>query len=142
VIVVDSGVLIATADVDDQHHLSCTQLLDERGDEFIVPAPVVVEVCWMLGRHVSTDLEAEFLGSIADGELRVEPLEADDYRRTAELVSTYRNLPLGAVDAAVVALAERLAVATVATVDRRDFSIVRPRHVDHFELLPDLASRV
>ena len=114
---VDSGVLIATADVDDQHHLSCTQLLDERGNDFIVPAPVVVEVCWMLGRHISTDLEAEFLGSIADGELRVEPLEANDYRRTAELVSTYRDLPLGAVDAAVVALAERLAVATVATVD-------------------------
>jgi integrase/recombinase XerC len=37
---------------------------------------VVVEVCWMLGRHVSTELEAEFLASIADGELRVEPLRA------------------------------------------------------------------
>jgi uncharacterized protein len=138
VIVVDSGVLIATADVDDQYHFACTQLLDERGDEFIVPAAVVVEVCWMLGRHVSTELEAEFLASIADGELRVEPLDADDYRRMSELVDTYRNLPLGAVDAAVVALSERLAVTTVASIDRRDFSIVRPRHVAHFDLLPEL----
>ena len=56
----------------------------------------------------------------------------------SELVDTYRNLQLGAVDAAVVALAERLAVTTVATIDRRDFSVVRPRHVTHFELLPEL----
>ncbi len=137
-IVVDSGVLIATADVDDRHYPSCTQLLDERGDEFVVPAPVIVEVCWMLGRHVSIDLEADFLTSLAEGELRVEPLQPDDYRRMAELVETYYNLPLGAVDAAVVAVSERLGVTTVATIDRRDFSVVRPRHIDHFELVPEL----
>jgi uncharacterized protein len=51
------------------------------------------------------------------------------------------HLPLGAVDAAVVALSERLAVTTLATIDRRDFSIVRPRHADHFELLPELAPK-
>lgn len=140
-IVVDSGVLIATADVDDRYHLPCTQLLDERGDEFVVPTPVVVEVCWMFGRHVSIDLEAEFLASIADNELRVEPLEDTDYGRMSELVATYRDLPLGAVDAAVIAVSERLVVGTLATIDRRDFSVVRPRHVDHFELLPELAAK-
>jgi predicted nucleic acid-binding protein len=138
VIVVDSGVLIAAADTDDRHHRECARLIDERGDEFVVPAGVVIEVCWMLGRHVSVDLEADFLGSIADGELRVEPLIADDYRRASELVNSYRSLPLGAVDAMVVAIAERLAIRTVATVDHRHFSVVRPRHVRHFELVPDL----
>ncbi|MHB8437748.1 MAG: PIN domain-containing protein [Acidimicrobiales bacterium] len=139
-IVVDSGVLIATADVDDRHHLRCTQLLDARGHEFVVPAPVVVEVCWMLGRHVSIDLEADFLASLADNELRVESLDGFDYGRMAELVDAYRNLPLGAVDAAVVAVAERLGIITLATIDRRDFSVVRPRHVDNFELVPELTA--
>ncbi|MHB1519451.1 MAG: hypothetical protein ACYCVN_12865 [Acidimicrobiales bacterium] len=55
----------------------------------------------------------------------------------SELVGSYRNLPLGAVDAAVVALSEYLAVATVATIDHRDVSIVRPRHVVHFERPPE-----
>jgi hypothetical protein len=27
-------------------------------------------------------------------------------------------------------------ITRILTVDRRDFSIVRPRHVEHFELLP------
>lgn len=136
-IVVDSGVLIAAADVDDRHHVACSRLIEERGEELIVPAGVV-EVCWMLGRHVSIDLEAVFLESIASGEIRVESLQLADYRRSAELVAIYRDLPLGAVDAMVVATAERLRATTVATIDHRHFSIVRPSHVAHFELLPEV----
>ena len=137
-IVVDSGVLIAAVDVDDRHHGACSQLIEERGEELIVPAGVVVEVCWMLSRHVSVDLEADFLESIASGELKVGSLLLADYRRSAELVVAYRDLPLGAVDAMVVATAERLRATTVATIDRRHFSIVRPSHVPHFELVPDV----
>jgi len=136
VIVVDSGVLIAAADVDDNHHQSCARLIAERGSEFLVPATVVVEVCWMLGRHVSATLEADLLDAIAEGELQLEVLERIDYARTSELVTTYADLPLGMVDASVVAIAERLDVREVATIDRRHFSVVRPRHVDAFTLLP------
>ncbi len=54
----------------------------------------------------------------------------------AELVDTYLDLPLGIVDAAVIALAERLRLAEVATIDHRHYSVVRPRHVPAFTLLP------
>jgi hypothetical protein len=40
------------------------------------------------------------------------------------------------VDGSVVAAAERLGLAEVATLDRRHFSVVRPSHVDAFELSP------
>jgi len=56
--------------------------------------------------------------------------------RAAELVAAYRDLPLGTVDAAVVAAAERLEVTRIATLDHRHFSVVRPRHVEAFELVP------
>ena len=65
-----------------------------------------------------------------------EPVAAADWLRIAELVWTYRDLSLGTVDASVVAAAERLEVGAVATLDRRHFGIVKPRHVDMFELLP------
>jgi hypothetical protein len=55
----------------------------------------------------------------------------------AELVRTYADLPLGAVDAAVVATAERLGASDLATLDRRHFSIVHPSHVGSFTLLPE-----
>ena len=38
--------------------------------------------------------------------------------------------------ASVVTLAEQLEIGEIATLDRRHFSVVRPRHVDAFTLLP------
>lgn len=49
---------------------------------------------------------------------------------------TYADLPLGGTDGLVVAAAERLGLTTVATLDRRHFSVVRPLHADGFELVP------
>jgi predicted nucleic acid-binding protein len=57
-------------------------------------------------------------------------------RRAAQLVERYADLPLGTTDATVVALAERLDVREVATLDRRHFSVVRPDHVSALTLLP------
>jgi uncharacterized protein len=36
----------------------------------------------------------------------------------------------------VIAIAERLGITQIATRDRRDFTVVRPRHAGAFELLP------
>lgn len=60
----------------------------------------------------------------------------EDWDRIAELVDTYADLHLGGVDASLVAVAERLVATDVATLDRRHFSVVRPRHVQAFNLLP------
>jgi predicted nucleic acid-binding protein len=46
------------------------------------------------------------------------------------------HLPLGTVDASVIALAKRLNITTVVTLDRWDFGIVRPTHVPALTLLP------
>lgn len=55
----------------------------------------------------------------------------------AVLVRQYADLRLGGTDASVIASAERLGVASIATVDRRHFAVVRPKHVDSLNLLPD-----
>lgn len=80
--------------------------------------------------------EVSLLGSLAAGIVILEPVKPADLLRMAELVARYSDLPLGTVDASVVAAAERLEVTTIATLDRRDFGVVRPRHVEAFELLP------
>lgn len=55
----------------------------------------------------------------------------------ADLVEHYADFPLGTSDAAVIALAERLDVDEIATLDHRHFRAVRPRHVKAFTLLPE-----
>lgn len=70
------------------------------------------------------------------GELAVAELTITDYTRSVELVRRYADLGLGLVDASVVAIAERLNVVTIATLDRLHFTVVRPAHCDAFELIP------
>jgi predicted nucleic acid-binding protein len=60
----------------------------------------------------------------------------DDLSRMADLVRTYADFPLGAVNASVIAVAEGLGCARIATIDHRHFRAVRPSHCAAFELLP------
>ncbi|MDQ6636841.1 MAG: hypothetical protein M3Y62_03530 [Candidatus Dormibacteraeota bacterium] len=63
-------------------------------------------------------------------------MAASDWLRIAELVARDRDLPIGTVDASVVTTAERLGAGSIATLDRRHFTVVRPSHVSSFDLLP------
>jgi uncharacterized protein len=63
-------------------------------------------------------------------------LTDDDLDRMAGLVERYSDLPLGSADASVVAVAERLRINEVFTLDTRDFSVIRPVHVAAFTLIP------
>jgi predicted nucleic acid-binding protein len=97
---------------------------------------VITEVTYLLATRLAVEPEVRFLGDLAAGAFAIEPVLASDWLRIAELVATYRDLPLGTVDASVVAAGERLAITDVATVDRRHFGVVRPAHVDALTLVP------
>lgn len=138
-IVCDTGPLVAAALSNDSDHKACVELFtalhaDRR--ELLVPATVVAEVGYLLAREAGARVESLFLRSLAGGDFTSVDLTRTDYARMADLVSTYESLPLGTTDAPVVAITERLGLTDVATLDRRHFTVVRPRHVDALTLLP------
>ena len=136
-IVIDTGVIYAAADRRDRDHDACVALLDAHPTaELAVPATVVTETALLIRSRLGDATEQAFVASVAAGDFTVIDLTEDDYRRCAELLATYADLHLGLVDASIVAVAERLRVITLATTNRRDFTVVRPAHVDAFELLP------
>ena len=103
----------------------------------LVPQTVVAEVGYMLAAWVSTEVEAKFLDAVAAEDFEVVNLTSADFARMAELVRGYDDLPLGTTDASVIAVAERLGVREIATLDRRHFTTVRPSHAEAFTLLPE-----
>lgn len=138
-IVVDTGPLVAAALSKDSNHGRCVELfasLHLNSERFVVPAFVVTEVCFLLQREAGPKAEAGFVRSLAAGDFVVAPADSVALERAAELMTKYADLPLGLVDASVVALAEQLGVQEIATLDRRHFSVVRPQHVNAFTLLP------
>ncbi len=135
-LIVDAGPLYAAAATGDRNHRRSVELLSSAERPLLVPTLVVTEVAYLLADRIGPHAEVAFSRSIAKGELVVEPVLDVEWDRIAGLTEQYRDLPLGIVDASVVALAERHDVAVIATLDHRHFSVVRPRHRPSFALVP------
>ena len=132
----DTGVLLAAGNVKDQAHTACVRLLRQAAGPLLVPSPVLGEIGYLLQSRVGPQAEVTFLRSFGDDGFRVAEVQDQDTQRMAELVETYLDLPLGIVDAAVIAIAERLQLTEIGTLDHRHFAVVRPRHTEAFTLLP------
>ena len=97
-----------------------------------MPPTVVAEACYLIDRYLGPAAEAAFLDSVGIGDtytFRLAGLTDTDLRRMAELVRRYADRHLGGTDASLIAVCERLAIVTVATVNLRDFANVRPHYV-------------
>lgn len=101
-----------------------------------MPSPVLVEFDHLASRELGRDAVTTMFDEINRGAYEVEDLTPDDYRRVGEILTSYADLRVGFVDAAVLAVTERLRETKLATLDHRHFSVMRPRHVDALELLP------
>ena len=133
--IVDSGPLYAALDDDDAQHGRCLDVLQRLDLQLVIPALVVAEVTYFVGRRLGPSTEAAFLSGLR--EFDVEAPLPEDWIRIADLVERYVDFPLGGTDASVVALAERLDTDLIVTLDRRHFGAIRPRHVLSLRLLPD-----
>jgi predicted nucleic acid-binding protein len=132
--VVDTGPLYAVVDEDDVDHVRCRAVLEKAEHRLIIPALVIAEATYLIGTRLGPDVEAQFLEGLT--RMHVEAPTPDDWPRIADLVREYGDFPLGGADASIVALAERLDIEVVITLDDRHFRAVRPRHRKAFRLLP------
>jgi predicted nucleic acid-binding protein len=136
VLIVDTGPLLAAADRADKDHAACRALLEDDEGPLVTTGLVIAEAAYLICRQLGPAAEASLYSAIIDGGLEVASLEPGDWQRVRDLVTTYASLSLGGTDASVIALAERHGATRVATLDRKHFTAVRPRHTPAFTLLP------
>lgn len=134
--IADTGVLYALVDRDDAWHARVRAWWEQTREHVLVPVTVLPEITYLLGSRLGALAEIEFTRAVAAGEFTVEAVHDDDIARAADIMTAYTDTPLGFVDASVTAIAERLRVVNILTTDRRHFSLIRPRHVEGFRLLP------
>ncbi|AWR87890.1 type II toxin-antitoxin system VapC family toxin [Meiothermus taiwanensis] len=129
----DSGILVAYYNRRDEWHHAVARLLDER-EILLLPAPVIPEVDYLLGRRMGLAAQMALYEDIGSQVYQVVDLSEAGYWRVLELNRQYESLRLGFVDAAVIAIAEELGIGQIATLDRRHFGAVEARI--KLELLP------
>jgi predicted nucleic acid-binding protein len=133
-ILLDTGVLYALADRDDDWHGRCVAYLDGLNEPVLSTVTVIPEAAYLIRERLGRRAEHALIRSITDRELDVEALRDADWARAVELMQKYPDI--GFVDASVAAIAERLRLPSIATTDRRHFATIRPRHRRAFELHP------
>lgn len=135
-IIVDTGILLAVANRADRWHTRAVEVFVAHRHEMLVPAPVVIESAWLIARDLGNTAEAGFVAAAGRGEFRIVDMLPIDYQRAAELLAIYPDNNFGLVDTCVMAIAERHGSTTIATINPRDFRIVRPAHCDAYTLIP------
>jgi predicted nucleic acid-binding protein len=136
-LILDTGPLYASLDRSDADHRACRALIEAATEPLVVPSPVLVEVDYWIHTRLHPGVLVALLDDIADGAYLIENLLPGDYRRVREVCDRYADADVGFVDAAVLAIVERLNESKLATLDRRHFGLLRPRHVDALRLLPE-----
>lgn len=133
--IADTGFVVALSNRKDKHH-AASLAVHRQTDVIFLPQTVLAEVGYMLTRQLGNLLVAQFLFTLPQTKYRLLALDQTDLNRAAILLRQYHDSRLDFVDATVIAAAERLNIKRVLTVDKRDFQMVRPSHVEAFELLP------
>ncbi len=101
-----------------------------------LPTVVTTEVAYLIQRDLGSDALAEFIEMLAtESFVLVDPTIAD-FQRAAAVVRQYRDSQIDFVDAILVAIAERLDLIRVLTIDARHFRMFRPKHCPAFDILP------
>ncbi len=131
----DTGFLLAVLDADDTLHERCVQALLKEPEPRL-PSIVLPELAYMVLRELGHAVLARFLESLEREEMPIEWMRGADIRRTREILLQYEDNRVDFVDCAIVAMAERLDIYRILTVDQRHFRIIRPRHVGFFTISP------
>jgi uncharacterized protein len=135
-IITDSSFIYALYNANDSFHQRAIRYASEYTGGTVIPDVILPEVSYLFMRDVGYRGVQIFLQNFNRANPRLEAITNADLERVYEITVQYSSAEFDVVDCCIMAMAERLQITQVATFDRRDFSIFRPRHCDYLELVP------
>lgn len=131
-VICDTGPLVALYSPHDAAQRACREALGAYHGKLLTTWPVITEAFHLLPRQDHRGLFWELILRGGVGLARIEP---PDLRRMHDLMKKYADVGMDLADASLVAVAEKLRVTHVFTLDNL-FRICRPRHTKAFEVFP------
>lgn len=133
----DTGFWFASIDESDTHHERVVKATKNIREQVIVPSPAITETAYLVRRNLGVERLAKFSEKLNSTKFQIESPTGNDYIRIAAVLRKYNDVNIDFVDACIVAMAERLNITNILTIDRRHFGIFKPVHCDSFEILPE-----
>jgi uncharacterized protein len=134
--ILDTSFLVSVTNPAESSHAACLRVAKTLNESLIVPQVILPETTYLIAKYQGSQVMRTFVKHLLSPAWQLEPLQGADLARASALLDQYADLDLDFADACIVALAERLNVRRLLTLDRRHFAAVRPRHCPAFEVLP------
>lgn len=134
--ILDTSFLFALSNSGDRNHAAVLNIAQSIQDDLMLPTVVLPEVCYLIGSRLGHRAMRRFLSQLTSSAVKLEATTHDDLQRVNEILEQYADSQLDFVDACIVAIAERENITRILTLDRRDFTIIRPKHCGYFEIWP------
>ncbi len=134
--ILDTSFLLAMTNSKDRNHSRVLNVARTINTPLILPIPILPEVCYLIASRLGHRAMRLFLKKLIANDAILEPITLNDLQRVTEILDKYADSQLDFVDATIIAIAERRNITRVLTLDRRDFTIIRPKHCSYFEVLP------
>lgn len=134
--ILDTSFLLALTNTKDHNHSRVLNTARSLSDSLMLPISVLPEVCYLIASRLGHAALRRFLKELVASDTILEPITLFDLERVGEILEQYADSQLDFVDATIIAIAERQNISRILTLDRRDFTIIRPRHCPYFEILP------
>lgn len=134
--ILDTSFLYALTDRSDRNHQRVLDVAQKPKATLVLPIVVLPEIGYLITSRLGHQVMRSFMVSLVTQSVQLESLIAEDLVRVCEVLEQYADSQLDFTDAAIVAIAERLSITSIYTLDRRDFLIIRPQHCEYFELSP------
>lgn len=135
-VVVDTSALLAYADSAEPDHEEVRRAIERSAGPFVLSPFVIAEVDYLVASRHGVTAELARLRELHGGAWDIATVTQDDLRRAADVIERYADQEIGVADASLVVLADRFRTRTIATLDRRHFSVLRPLSGGRFRLLP------
>jgi hypothetical protein len=134
--VVDTSFLVSLINPRESSHQACLAVAQTLRERLVIPQVVLPEATYLVDKYLGRTTMRAMVRQLLQATWNLEPLLEGDMERIVAVLDQYRDQNIDFADAAIVAIAERLKVQRILTLDRRHFSLLRPRHCAAFEILP------
>ncbi len=132
----DTGVLYALLNDREKRHADVLEQMQRVHEPILLPTPVIGEVSYLILRDLGARPLADFVETLSKPAFGLVKPVVGDYSRAAEILRQYDDANIDYVDVMIIAIAERLKITRILTLDQRHFRLFRPAHCDAFELFP------
>jgi predicted nucleic acid-binding protein len=135
-VIVDTSALLAYFDAAEPDHQAVSRIIERSGDALVISPYVVAELDYIVGTRLGVDAELAVLRELSGGAWELADFGAAELEQAAGIIEKYRDQRIGIADASNVVLGDRYRTRTIATLDHRHFTVLRPIGGGRFTVVP------